>query len=267
VARAGDGVKPGLNDDLALAIRAVRAAAAVVMRAYRTQPEVTFKSADQPVTEADLAADRLLKEVLLGERPEYGWLSEETTDSTDRLARERVWVVDPIDGTNSFVAGRPEFAICAGLVDGGRAVLGVVHNPATGELFHALRGGGAFRDGAPIRVSERGMQDAPRMVGSRWEMKRGELDAFREWAVEPLGSTAYKMCRVAEGRAEGFVSHGPKSEWDVCAPQVIVEEAGGRVTCLDGSAPAYNRRDPLWTGIAASNAALHAELLRGAGSG
>jgi myo-inositol-1(or 4)-monophosphatase len=239
----------------------------VVMRAYRTEQEVTFKAADQPVTEADLAADRILREVLLGERPTYGWLSEETADSAGRLARERVWVVDPIDGTNSFVDGRTEFELCAGLVEGGRAVLGVVLNPATGELFHALRGGGAFRDGAPIRVSARGGEDAPRMVGSRWEMKRGELDRFRGWQVEPLGSTAYKMCRVAEGGAEGFVSHGPKAEWDVCAPQVIVEEAGGRVTCLDGTAPVYNRRDPLWTGIAVSNAVLHAELLRRSGSG
>lgn len=250
------------DDDLALAIRAARAAGEAVMRAFRVEQEVTFKSADQPVTEADLAADRILYRILRGERPEYGWLSEETADSPERLDRARVWVVDPIDGTNSFVSGRAEFAVCVGLVEDGRPILGVVHNPATGEVYHASREGGAFLDGRPIRVSARGPADAPRMVGSRWEMKRGELDGFRDWAVEPLGSTAYKMCRVADGRAEGFVSRGPKSEWDVCAPQVIVEEAGGRVTCLDGTVPTYNRRDPAWTGIAASNGAVHDELLR-----
>ena len=252
----------GLEDDLELAVRAARTAGEAVMRAFRVEQEVTVKSADPPVTEADLAADRILYRMLAGERPEYGWLSEETADSPERLRRERVWVVDPIDGTNSFVAGRAEFTVCVGLVEGGRAVLGVVHNPATGEVFHAVSGGGAYLDGAPLRVSARGPEEGPRMVGSRWEMKRGELDGFRDWAVEPLGSTAYKMCRVAQGLAEGFVSRGPKAEWDVCAPQVIVEEAGGRVTCLDGSAPRYNRPDPQWRGVAASNGAVHGELLR-----
>lgn len=254
--------RPSLEEDLELAIRAVRAAGDTVMRAFRVEQEVTFKSAGQPVTDADLAADRILYRMLTEARPAYGWLSEETADSPERLKRSRVWVVDPIDGTSSFVAGRAEFAVCAGLVEDGRAVLGVVLNPANGELFHAHRGGGAFRGGAPIRVSPRGPGDAPRMVGSRWEMKRGELDGFRGWQVEPLGSTAYKMCRVAEGLAEGFVSRGPKAEWDVCAPQVIVEEAGGRVTCLDGSVPLYNRPDPAWTGVAVSNGAVHDDLLR-----
>lgn len=252
----------GRAEDLELAMRAARAAGEAVMRAFRVEQEVTFKSADQPVTEADLSADRILRRALLAERPGYGWLSEETADSPERLARSRVWVVDPIDGTNSFVSGRAEFVVCVGLVEDGRPVLGVVHNPATGEVFHAVEGGGAFRDGAPLRVSERGPGDAPRMVGSRWEMKRGELAGFRSWEVTPLGSTAYKMCRVAEGAAEGFVSRGPKSEWDVCAPEVIVREAGGRVTCLDGSRPAYNRPDPSWAGIACSNGPVHDELLR-----
>jgi myo-inositol-1(or 4)-monophosphatase len=251
-----------LEAELELAVRAARGAGEAVMRAFRGEQEVSFKSADQPVTGADLAADRHLRGVLSGERPGYGWLSEETADSPARLRRERVWVVDPIDGTNSFVEGRPEFAVCVGLVHAGRAVLGVVHNPATGELFHAIRGGGAYRDGVRIRVSARGPGDAPRMVGSRWEIGRGELAAFREWRLEPLGSTAYRMCRIAEGRAEGFVSRGPKAEWDVCAPMVVVEEVGGRVTCLDGSVPVYNRPDPSWTGVAASNGALHEELLR-----
>ena len=252
--------------DLDLAIRAARAAGESVMRAFRVEQEVRYKSADQPVTEADLAADRILHRILLEERPEYGWLSEETADSPDRLKRARLWVVDPIDGTNSFVAGRPEFAISIGLVDGGRAVVGVVHNPATGEMFHAMEGGGAFRDGAPIRVSNGGLQGAPRIVASRWEMKRGEFDGFNPgWAVEPLGSTAYKMCRVAEGGAEAFVSRGPKAEWDVCGAVVIVSEAGGRVSRLDGSPAAFNQPEPQWRGIAASNGVVHDELLRVSG--
>ncbi|HEX8391148.1 MAG TPA: 3'(2'),5'-bisphosphate nucleotidase CysQ [Longimicrobium sp.] len=252
-----------LDEDLELAIRGARAAGDAVMRAFRVEQEVRYKSPEQPVTDADLAADRALYRVLAGERPEYGWLSEESADSQQRLQRRRVWVVDPIDGTNSFVAGRPEFAVCVGLVEGDRAVVGVVLNPATGELFSARDGGGAFRDGERIHVSDTGPGESPRIVASRWEMKRGEFDAYAEgWRVEPLGSTAYKMCRVAEGGAEAFVSRGPKSEWDVAAAVVIVREAGGRVTRIDGAEPVFNQPNPDWRGIATSNGAVHADLLR-----
>ncbi len=251
------------ESDLELAIRAARTAGEAIMRAFRVEQEVRYKSADQPVTDADLAADGILHRILLSERPDYGWLSEETADSPERLKRARLWVVDPIDGTNSFVAGRPEFAICVGLVDEGRAVAGVVHNPVTGEMFSATEGGGAFCDGAPIRVSGTGPAESPRMVASRWEMKRGEFDAFAaDWRVEPLGSTAYKMCRVAQGGAEAFVSRGPKAEWDVAAAVVIVQEAGGRATRLDGTPAEFNRPEPQWRGIAASNGRVHDELLR-----
>ena len=250
-------------EELELARTAVLAAGEAVMRAFRMEQEVRYKSADQPVTEADLAADRTLHRLLLGARPDYGWLSEETADSPDRLTRERLWVVDPIDGTNSFVLGRPEFAISVGLVEGDRAVLGVVHNPATGELHHAVAGGGAFRDGQPLRVSSGRVGVPPRIVASRWEMRRGEFDAFQAgWRVEPLGSTAYKMCRVAEGGAEAFVSRGPKAEWDVCAAALIVAEAGGTVTRLDGQPLRFNQPEPHWLGVAASNGSVHADLLR-----
>src|SRR5687768_16122139 len=157
--------------DLELAIRAARAAGEAVMPSFGGGVEVRYKGPEQPVTDADLAADRVLREMLTGARPEYGWLSEETKDSPDRLSRERLWVVDPIDGTNSFVEGYPEFAVSIGLVERGRAVVGVVFNPATDELYHAMAGGGAFRDGAPIRVSATADAAAVRTVlASRWEI-------------------------------------------------------------------------------------------------
>jgi myo-inositol-1(or 4)-monophosphatase len=249
--------------DLALALRATREAGEAVMGWFRADPEVRFKSPDQPVTEADLAADRILHRALLGERPGYGWLSEETADSPARLACERLWVVDPIDGTNSFVLGRAEFALSVALVDGGRAVLGVVFNPATGELYHAVDGGGAFLNGVPIRVSTTA-PDAPvlRISASRWEMERGELDHFHApWQVSPLGSTAYKMAKVAEGATDVFISAGPKNEWDVAGAAVIVAEAGGRVTGPRGIPFCYNQPNPAWRGVVASNGLLHDAVL------
>lgn len=249
--------------DLELAIRAIREAGRVVMPAFRTDAEVRYKGPEQPVTDADLAADRVLHDTLLGERPGYGWLSEETKDSPARLGKRRLWVVDPIDGTNSFIQGRAEFAICIGLVEDGRAVLGVIFNPATDELYHAVEGGGAFLNGAPVRVSTTDeAAEARTIFASRWEMGRGELDHFvAPWRVLPMGSTAYKMVKVADGTADVFISAGPKAEWDVAAAAVIVAEAGGRVTGPTGEPFRYNQPDPAWRGVVASNGLLHAAVL------
>ena len=253
-------MRTSLQSDLELALRAAHAAAEVIRPAFRAEMEVRYKDPDQPVTDADEEADRVIREVLIGGRPEYGWLSEETADSPERLGRQRLWVVDPIDGTNSFVKGIAEFAVSIGLVEGDRAVLGVVCNPATGEVYHAVDGGGAFLNGAPIRVST--TAGRPRVLCSRSELGRGALAGIEAVAtVQPLGSTAYKMARVADGTGDAFVSVGPKHEWDVCGAEVIVREAGGRVTGLDGSAFRYNQQRPSWRGVAASNGAVHEAML------
>lgn len=229
------------------------------MASFRTETEVRYKDPEQPVTDADLAADRILHEMLLGERPGYGWLSEETKDSPARLSKSRLWVVDPIDGTNSFVLGRAEFAISIALVADGRPVIGIVFNPATGEMYHAVDGGGAFRDGSPIHVSGTDeTAEARTLFASRWEMRRGELDHFVEpWRVLPMGSTAYKMAKVADGTADVFVSAGPKNEWDVAGAAVILAEAGGRVSSTTGEPFRYNQPNPGWRGVVASNGLLH----------
>ena len=255
---------PGPHDpaaDLELAVRAARAAGREVMKHFRGGGEVRYKSADQPVTEADLAADRLLHDVLLGERPGYGWLSEETADSPERLGRERVWLVDPIDGTRSFVDGVAEFAVSVGLAVEGRAVVGVVYNPAADELYHAVLGGGAFRNGVPIRVAGR-PAGLPVALASRSEIRRGEFDAVRgEWEVRPFGSTTCKMVKVADGSADLFLSRGPKSEWDVCAADLVVREAGGDVTDAEGRELRYNRPEPFVRGVLATGGVDHGAVL------
>ncbi|HEV2146805.1 MAG TPA: 3'(2'),5'-bisphosphate nucleotidase CysQ [Longimicrobiaceae bacterium] len=252
----------GLEADLDLALRASRAAGAEVMRFFRGGGEVSYKSPDQPVTEADLAADRLLREVLLRARPGYGWLSEETADSPERLGRARVWVVDPIDGTRSFVNGWAEFAVSVGLVEQGRVVLGVVYNPAAEALYHAAAGGGAFRNGAGIRVAAPVGERLPVALASRSDIRRGEFESLADvWEVRPFGSTTCKMVRVADGTADVFLSRGPKSEWDVCAADLIVREAGGRVTDLAGEPFRYNRPDPAVRGVAVTGSVSHQEVL------
>ena len=254
--------------DLELAKHAARIAGDIVMRYFGSDLIVSHKSPTQPLTEADLAADAALKQTLLESREPYGWLSEETADNTDRLSRARVWIVDPIDGTRSFIARRPEFSISIGLAEAGKAVVGVVYNPARDELFSAVRGAGAhveLRGGAvePLRVSDRASSEQALLLASRSEIAAGEFDPFRGgWRIEGVGSTAYKMARIAWGRGELFLSRGPKSEWDVCAGALLVHEAGGRVTDLDGHEPRFNRPDPYVHGVLASNGRLHDTLLR-----
>jgi myo-inositol-1(or 4)-monophosphatase len=253
-----------LQADLEVALAAARAAAEVVASHFRTAIEVRYKDTEQPVTEADLAADDLLRDALLGARPEYGWLSEESAARPGR-AGGRSWLVDPIDGTSSFVEGIPEFAVSVGLVEGDRPVVGVVANPATGQVYWAVEGGGAWLDG--VRISVRDAPGAARvLVASRAEQRKGWLAAFGGWELASCGSTAVKMCRVAEGRADAFVSFGPKHPWDVCAADLIVREAGGTVTDLRGDPLPYHAA-AAWTGLAVSRPGLHAELLRTAAVG
>ena len=249
-----------LRADLELAIHAAREAGQIVMAAFGTDHKVTHKSPDQPLTDADLMADAALKRTLLANRLEDGWLSEETADNPERLQRRFVWIVDPIDGTRSYIAGRPEFAISIGLAENHRAVLGVVYNPATNENYAAMRGEGAWRvDGERLSVARTGQRG---LVASRSEIGSGELDPFaKSFEITPAGSTAYKLAKVATGEAQVFVSRGPKSEWDVCAGVLIVEEAGGRATDLKGRDILYNQKRTDVYGILATNSVLHSEMI------
>lgn len=263
--------RTALDADLELAIAAAREAGRVIMRTFGSDPEVRHKSPDQPVTDADLAADALLADRLRAARPGYGWLSEETIDRPERLARDRVWIVDPIDGTRSFIAGYPDFAVSIGLAESGAALLGVVHNPARDELFWAIRGGGAHRvrggesgTGATerLRIGDPATGARPMLLASRSEIGRGELDELgREHEILELGSTAYKLAALAAGSGDGVLSRGPKSEWDVAAAALLVQEAGGVVTDVDGAPLRYNRPDPYIRGLVAAGPALHAALL------
>jgi myo-inositol-1(or 4)-monophosphatase len=247
--------------DLELAILAAREAGRIIMRSFRTDQRVTHKTPDQPLTEADLAADAALKRLLLANRLLYGWLSEETADNASRLQRSHVWIVDPIDGTRSYIEGYPEFAISIGLAVDHEAVLGVVYNPATDEMFAAQRGRGAWRVGGATLNVDAARSPEREMVASRNEIKKGELEPFDDFTITETGSTAYKLVKVATGEAQAFVSRGPKSEWDVCAGVLIVEEAGGRATDLKGRVIRYNQPETGVFGILATNGVLHGEMV------
>jgi myo-inositol-1(or 4)-monophosphatase len=223
--------------------------------------ETRMKGEDDPVTEADLASARVLEEALL-RPPVAEWLCEE---SKDRPQGATFWAVDPMDGTRSFLQGERDFTVSIGLVDSGQLVLGVVHNPMTGELYSAVRGQGLSFEGPggekrPLLPLEEAPLSRSRLVLSRTELARGQLAPFEPAAasVTPCGSIAYKLARVASGEFLGTVSRTPKGLWDIAAGALFVEEAGGVATDLYGErldGRAYERY-----GVIAAAPGLHAEL-------
>ena len=248
--------------DTALLVACVREAGAIARSFYGQSYRKWDKGRGNPVTEADLAIDRHLRQTLLAARPSYGWLSEETEDEPRRLGCARIFVVDPIDGTHAFIKGRPHFTVVAAVVEEGRPVSAAIYNPITEELFEATSGCGALRNGEAARVSAKNTLEGARLLGPR---DTAEYPHWREKlppsvVIENRASIAYRLALVADGQFDAMVSLSAKYEWDVVAGDLIVHEAGGRVTAPDGVRLRYNKTKPLLHGVISAGPALH-ELL------
>ena len=239
---------------------ALDAAAEAVSQFIPGKTQAQFKSGDDPVTAADHAANRVLREILV--RDDEGWLSEESVDDPERLQRERVWVVDPLDGTREFVQGIPEWCISIGYVERGQAIAGGILNPATAEKIVGSRLSGVTYNGVPAMPSQRPTLDGALVLGSRSEAKRGEWKRFEGLAftVRNIGSVAYKLGLVAAGKADATWTLVPKNEWDVAAGTALVLAAGGFVKRLEGEPPTFNNPSPLMTGLIAGGPNLRQEI-------
>lgn len=246
------------QSDLSVAVRAAHAAGKLALRHFHAKSEWWDKAPGNPVGVADLECDAYLKDRLLGARPDDGWLSEETADTGDRLARRRVWVVDPIDGTRDFIRGRTGWAVSVALVEDGLVTVAALAAPARGQLFAALRGRGSQCNGKRLRVNDavtfanaRLPIDAPNMTASFWPSPwTGE-------AVEKPNSLALRMGKLASNEADAWLEGRTISEWDVAASALILTEAGGMVTDRAGRPLAFNKPEPVFHGIAAATPALH----------
>ena len=238
-----------MNFEQNLAVEASREAGTCILNYYKADYEIRDKSYHNPVTTADHAANDKLKEILLGECPDYGWLSEETVDSPDRLGKEYVWIVDPLDGTKEFIEGVPHFVVSIALVKNEEPIMGVLYNPVTEELFTAERGKGAFLNGDQIYCVSKVSVEEMVILNSRSETRRGLWQPYKNVFKElrPIGSVAYKLGLTAAGKADIFASLRPKNEWDICAGHCIVSEAGGMLIDLNGNPVKYNQEKTLIT--------------------
>ena len=253
-----------MEKELDIAIQAAKEAGKIAMGYYQNSYDIREKSPNNPVTTADLMTNQRIREIIYHAFPDDGWLSEETEDSPDRLAKARVWIIDPIDGTEEFIAGIPEFAISIALVVEGVPVIGVLHNPATAELFYAYTGGGAFCNGTPMHCSScRNLKQASMLV-SQTEHRKGLLAGLIPLVAEIqyIGSVAYKLAKLAAGTSDLYVTVRPKNEWDFCAGDLILREAGGVLWDKAGQTIRYNKkrvRQP--TGLFAGNPTLVKQII------
>jgi myo-inositol-1(or 4)-monophosphatase len=236
-------------------------AAALFRPGEKTAARIWSKAGGSPVTEADVAVDAFLKVRLSQALPEAGWLSEETTDDPARLDRRIVWIVDPIDGTRAFMSGHPDWSVAIALLVDGEPALGLVHAPAHGLLYEAAAGGGALRNGAPIAVSAAAGLAGAAVAGPRPLIDHLERAAGAVRRLDRIPSLALRLVRVADGAVDiGLVSSNAR-DWDIAAADLILVEAGGRLTGFDGRPPRYNQPEPIHGELVATSRRLHPPLI------
>ncbi len=228
---------------------------------FRTELKNWIKGASSPVSEADMAVNELLEARLRAATPDYGWLSEESADDEARLSRELVWIVDPIDGTRSYLAGREDWCISAALVDKAQPVLAAVFAPVTDEFFFAMRGQGATLNKTPVRAALGSNLDFSRVAGPKPLVERLKLSTDEIKLHPRIGSLALKLCRVAHGALDAAFAGGSSRDWDLAAADLIVQEADGTMTELSGDPILYNRRDVAHGMLVAAGRDRHASIV------
>jgi myo-inositol-1(or 4)-monophosphatase len=253
---------PALDPAGALRLLAatLREAGAIALTTFRTPVKSWLKDHSSPVCEADIAVDDFLRLRLAG--PDCGWLSEETADDGLRRQARRLWIVDPIDGTRSYLAGRPDWVISAALVDDGRPVLAGVFAPATDELFVAAAGAGATRNGVPIKASAGDRLDGAMVAGPKRLVEALAAACASPMVVAPrIGSLALRLIRVAQGELDVGFASGSSHDWDLAGADLLVHEAGGAMTNLVGRSLTYNQPDLVHGALVAAGAERHVALI------
>ena len=252
-----------MSDDLKLLREAAIEAGNLALEHRERGIKVWSKAGGSPVTSADLAVDKLLNDRLLGARPDYGWLSEETADDPERLAKSRLFVVDPIDGTVAFMKNKPWWTVALAVVENGVPVAAVVHAPTLNETYEASLGGGARLNGAPIQASDTDSLDDLAMLADAQLFEQGiwKDNPWPVMRVDRRNSIAYRMAAVASGAFDAALALSPKWDWDVVAGSLLVQEAGGRTTDHLGRDYLFNQPTPRQASLVCAAPAVHPLIL------
>lgn len=251
---------PSLKDDLALIKGAGAEAGRIAMRHFKRDPQVWTKENDSPVSEADFAVDRFLRETLLAERPGYGWLSEETEEDPDRFSRRRSFVVDPIDGTRAFLKGDTTWCVSIAIVEDGVSQVGILDCPALEELFEAVRGEGAQRNG--VAISAKGQNEVPSIAGPANMLRElPEKLSIANRKSKHIPSLAYRIAMVADGRLDATFVKPNAHDWDIAAACLLLTETGGRLVGPQGDDIAVGRSSSQHGPMLASQPHLLDDLL------
>lgn len=247
-----------MTDTLTDAVAAIAAEAGrLAIRRWEMDFKRWEKAPGNPVCEVDLELDALLRERLSALVPDAGWLSEETADNRDRLEADRVWVVDPIDGTRDYLRGRPGWAVSIALVENGEPVIGVLDAPARGEIWRAELGRGALRNGVPLRTGERAVLAGARVPADQLP----GVDADLTPVFKP-NSIALRIAMVAADEADLVATLRWGNEWDIAAAVLLAREAGATVTNAFGRPLSFNSPEAEAFGVLATAPGIHGAAVK-----
>jgi myo-inositol-1(or 4)-monophosphatase len=258
---AGSVHNKSLARDAALLKNTVREAGRLALSLFRTELKNWTKGASSPVSEADIAVNDLLENRLRAATPDFGWLSEESADDETRLGKPLVWIVDPIDGTRGYLAGREDWCVSAALVEDASPLLAAVFAPATDEFFFAARGRGAARNDVPVHATGGTELDFSRVAGPKPLVERLNRSSGEITLHPRIGSLALRLCRVAQGSLDAAFAGGQSRDWDLAAANLIVQEANGNMSALSGDRILYNRREVTHGVLVAAGRDRHARIV------
>jgi myo-inositol-1(or 4)-monophosphatase len=237
----------------------LREAGTIALKMFRGELRSWTKAHNSPVSEADVAVDLFLRERL--SRPDIGWLSEESVDDLARLNSERLFIVDPIDGTRSYIAGREDWSIAAALVEKGRPVAAVVYVPVSDEMYVASSGTGTSKNGVRVQATSGGAMEGARIAGPKDYLERIQKIVPGAVVMPKIHSLALRLARVSDGQVDAAFASVNARDWDLAAADLLVHEAGGALTGVSGELLVYNLHNPVHGALIAAGRARHQALI------
>ncbi len=239
----------------------VREAGALAVRVLEASPKSWSKLGGSPVSDADIAVDNFLRERLMQLAPDSGWLSEETEDDRARLHAQRIWVVDPIDGTRAFLSSRHDWSISVALVENGRPVIATIFAPMQDALYAATAGAKTTLNGVAVTANPGSSLEGIKAAGPKPMLEQLAKHA-PDLVMEPkVFSLALRLARVADGTLDLAFASANSHDWDLAAADLLVHQAGGALTTFAGQTLTYNRADPLHGALVAAGRSRHEAFL------